>query len=161
MAGIGARGATGDYTDGDLNGTQIIVESVTGGVFQLGPRNLAYNRLELGIPDLRATGSRLNLDTLSVSSLTNGQEAITGIDLAIDKVTAERGKLGAVQNRLAASIAQNRSGIENMQASESTIRDADFALEIAEMSRSQILLQASNAMLVQVNVGAVQILSLF
>jgi flagellin len=160
LAGVGSQGATGDYVDGDLDGSQIVIDGGTGGIFQIGPSNSASNRLELGIAELSASGATLNLDTLSISSLATGRQALTGLDLAIEKVSSERGKLGAVQNRLTFSIAYNENEIENIQASEASIRDADIALEVTEFSRSQILLQSSNAMLVQANVGSVQALSL-
>ena len=72
----------------------------------------------------------------------------------------ERGKLGAVQNRLLFAIAYSENEIENIQASEATIRDADVAAEVTEFSRAQILLQAGNAMLSQANVNTVQALTL-
>ena len=68
--------------------------------------------------------------------------------------------MGAVQNRLNFTIAYTENEIESIQASESSIRDADMAAEVAKLSRGQILLQASNSMLVQANIGPVAVLSL-
>ena len=79
----------------------------------------------------------------------------------VANVAKERGKIGAVQNRLDSTITNTDNEIENIQASESTIRDADIATEVTEFSRGQILVQSSNAMLVQANVSSVVTLALF
>lgn len=160
LAGAGAANATGSYVDGDLNSTTIAVEAGTGGVFQVGPSASFVNRIEVGISDMRSSGNALNLDQLSISSLTTARESVTGIDQAVSTVADERGKLGAVQNRLLFAIAYSENEIENIQASEATIRDADVAAEVTEFSRAQILLQAGNAMLSQANVNTVQALTL-
>ncbi len=160
LAGVGVAGATGDYVDGDLNGAQIVVTEGTGGVFQVGPRDGFINRIELGISDLRASGSSLNLQSLSIASISTARQSLATIDRAVETVANQRGSLGAVQNRLASTIAYTESEFENIQASDASIRDADVAREVTEFSRHQILLQSSNAMLVQANVNKVSALSL-
>jgi flagellin len=160
LAGANVSGATGDYTDGDLDGTNIVIEGGKGGVFQVGPTDSFFNRLEVGIPDLRASGAALNLGQLSVSSIDDARSAIAGIDRAITTVSAARGDLGAVQNRLGFSIGFTEVEIENITASDATIRDADMALEVTEFTRAQLLLKTSNAMLVQANVTSIGALSL-
>jgi flagellin len=160
LAGVGATGATGDYTDGDLDGSTIVVEGGTGGVFQVGSSDSFINRLEVGIPDLRATSVALNLGQLFVGTIGGARSAISGIDQAIDTVSAARGDLGAMQNRLNFSIGSTEVEIENVTASDATIRDADIAKEVTEFTRSQLLVQTSNAMLVQANVTSIGALSL-
>tara|TARA_B110000196_G_scaffold13711_1_gene11005 strand:+ start:334 stop:627 length:294 start_codon:yes stop_codon:yes gene_type:complete len=86
--------------------------------------------------------------------------ALASIDRAIANVANERGKMGAVQNRLDVTIAYTENEIESIQASEASIRDADIAVEVTELSRGQILLQSSNAMLVQANASSVAASSL-
>ncbi len=68
--------------------------------------------------------------------------------------------MGAGQNRLDVTIAYTENEIGSIQASEASIRDADIAVEVTEFSRRQILLQSSNAMLVQANASLVAALSL-
>jgi flagellin len=160
LSGANAVGASGDYVDGELDGTTIVVEGTTGGVFQVGPSDSFVNRLEVGIPDLRATSTTLNLGGLSVNSIDTARQSIVGIDQAITNVSSARGNLGAVQNRLSFSIAFTEVEIENTTASDATIRDADVAAEVSEFTRSQLLVQASNAMLVQANVTSIQALAL-
>ena len=74
---------------------------------------------------MTATGSKLNLGSSGVASISDARSAITSIDVAITEVAAERGNLGAFQNRLSFTIAYTENEIENIQASEASISDAD------------------------------------
>ncbi len=160
LAGVGASNATGSYVEGDLNGQSIFVEEGTGGVFQVGPTDRAVNRIEVGIQDLRSTGDILNLDEVSMETQASARQALSQIGSAIQRLSDERGQLGAAQNRISYTIAYSENELENIQASEATIRDADIANEVTALSRSQILVQSSTAMLAQANVSAVSALSL-
>lgn len=152
LAGANVSNATGSYSDGDLSDQTIVVEAGQGGSFQVGPTDAAYNRLEIGIADMKATGNTLNLEPASVATITSARTAITSIDEAITAVSQQRGELGAFQNRLAFTISYTENEIENIQASEATISDADIAQEVTDFSRAQILSQAATAMLAQANV---------
>ncbi len=88
---------------------------------------------------------------LDVSSHTNAAKAVTTINDAIEKVSAERSKLGAVQNRLEHTIKNLDTSSENLQAAESRIRDVDMAKEMMEFTKNNILQQAAQAMLAQAN----------
>jgi len=143
--------ASDGYRDGELDGLVMLVESGVGGSLQIGPDNKAVDRFEVSIGDMRATGPKLNLSGVSVSTLESARSVITTIDLAITTVAAQRGDLGAIQNRLGFTIRSLENAVENLQASESTIRDADIALEVSGFTKSQILVQASTAMLAQAN----------
>ena len=100
---------------------------------------------------MSATGAKLNLSGVSLSTLQSSQSAITTIDLAIDTVTSVRGDLGAQQNRLTYTINNIGVSVENLQSSESIVRDADVAEEVSNFTRSQILVQSSTALLAQAN----------
>jgi flagellin len=152
LAGANVPNATGSYTDGDLDTQTIIISGGTGGSFQVGPSDRAFNRLEVSIADMSATGNTLNLDSTSIATITTARSALTAIDLAITEVAKQRGTLGAFQNRLGFAIAYTENEVENIQASESAISDADIAGEVSEFTRSQILSQAATAMLAQANV---------
>ena len=160
LAGAEVDNATGSYSDGDLNGTEIVIENGTGGSFQVGPNDGAHNRIEVSIEDMRASGSVLNLNTTSVATMDTSRSSITQIDEAINKVSNQRGDLGAFMNRLAFTIAYTENSIENMQNSEASISDADIAEEVTRFTRSQILSQAATAMLAQSNVVPQTALSL-
>ena len=101
---------------------------------------------------MRASGPRLNLNTASVGTLSSARASISKIDLAINKVSSQRGDLGALQNRLAFTISFTENSIENIQNSEASISDADIAFEISRFTRAQVLSQASTAMLAQANI---------
>ena len=152
LAGAGVTNATGAYTDGDLNTQTVIIESGTGGSFQVGPKDFAFNRIEVNIGDMSATGVNLNLGGTSVSTQTTARTSTTAIDLAISAVSQQRGDLGAYQNRLSFVISYTENEIENIQASEASISDADIAAEVTAFTRAQILVQAATAMLAQANV---------
>lgn len=152
LSGENVIGATGDFEVGDLDGTTIEIEAGTGGSYQVGPTDSDFNRIEVAVRDMRATGNVLNLSDANVSDFTGARTAITAIDEAIGEVSMQRGTLGAVQNRLAFTISYTENEIENIQASESSISDADIASEVTAFTRAQILSQAATAMLAQANV---------
>jgi flagellin len=148
------------YDQADLSGLVISVDAGTGGVFQVGADNDANNRVTFSIGDLTATGSTLGLSASDISSRSNAQTAMDSIDTAISAVNSQRASLGAVQNRLGYTMANVNNTVENIQASESTIRDADFALEMTAYTRAQILTQAGTAMLAQANAVPQNVLTL-
>lgn len=152
LAGANVAGATGIYADGDLSAQNIVIDSGAGGSFQVGPKDRAFNRIEFGIGDMSATGANLNLNGTSVAAISTSRETITLIDEAITSVSQQRATLGALQNRLDFTISYTGNQIENIQASEASISDADIAAEVTSFTRAQILSQAATAMLAQANV---------
>ena len=151
LAGHQVGNATGSYVDGDLDTQTIVVNDGTGGSFQVGPDDGINNRIEVSINDMRASGNILNLNTTSVGTLLSSRTSIAQIDQAINKVSGQRGDLGAWMNRLAFTISFTENEIENIQNSEASISDADIATEVSSLTRSQILSQAATAMLAQAN----------
>lgn len=87
-------------------------------------------------------------------------KAIKDIDVALDKINAERANYGAAQNRFESVIANLQISVENASASRSRIMDADFAAETANLTRVQILTQAGTAMLAQANQAPQNVLTL-
>ena len=160
LAGAEVSNATGNYSDGDLDNETIVVDASTGGSFQVGPDDGVNNRIEVGIQDMRASGTILNLNTTAVGTLDSSRAAITDIDQAIFKVSNQRGDLGAYMNRLAFTISFTENEIENIQNSEASISDADVAAEVTAFTRAQILSQAATSMLAQANAAPQTALSL-
>ena len=152
LAGDGVSNATGSYEDGELGGQTILVEAGTGGSFQVGPTDQSFNRIEINIIDMQAKGGNLNLGNATVATISTSRSAITSLDQAVTVVAQQRGDLGAFQNRLAFAISYTENEIENIQASEASISDADIASEVTDFTRAQILSQAATAMLAQANV---------
>ena len=93
----------------------------------------------------------LGVDDVLMVDQDHAEKAIAKIDAAIQAVSSERGKLGAVINRLQKTISNLGTQKENMMASESRIRDLDMAAETTDFTKSQILSQTAMAMLAQAN----------
>jgi flagellin len=131
-------------------------------VIQIGIFNSVNDRINLNASvDLTAIDSTgLNITGLTVVTVSSALGALTQLDSAIAVVTEGRGKLGAVQNRLTSTLNNLRISVENLTAAESQIRDADFAFEISQFTRNQILVQASTAILAQANLVPQTVLQL-
>jgi len=97
---------------------------------------------------------------INISDQSSANSAISAIDKALNKVSTERSKLGAVQNRLEHTIKNLDTSAENLQAAESRIRDVDMAKEMMEFTKQNILQQAATAMLAQANMAPQTVLKL-
>jgi flagellin len=118
---------------------------------------------EHGLISGNVTGSGIygsSLNGLSVDTASNSQKSIDIIDRAITTVNAQRGELGAINNRLEYSIDNLASISQQTSAARSRIVDADFAMESAALSRAQVLQQAGTAMLSQANASPQQVMQL-
>jgi flagellin len=91
------------------------------------------------------------VNTLSVSDADSASAAIDVLDAAIQQTNDLRATLGAIQNRLQSTVANLDSSSENLQISNSRIRDADVAMESAELARAQVLMQAGISVMSQAN----------
>ncbi len=156
-------------TSTEFNGQKLVDGSLASGVnptnqilIQVGIDSTASSRINLNsdvnLSSISATS--LGIDILSVTTAAAALTALDSINSAIDVVTSGRGKVGAVQNRLVRTISNLSIGIENLQAAESAIRDADIAEEVAILTRNQILVQASTAMVGQANLIPQSVLQL-
>jgi flagellin len=97
---------------------------------------------------------------VDVSSVEGALKAINGIDNALDQINLERANLGAIQNRFESTINNQAITAENFEQANSRIRDADFAAETAELSRTQVLQSAGLSILAQANGQPQQVLQL-
>ena len=105
--------------------------------------------------------SALNsVNNMDVSSVDGANLALATVDAALNTVSNQRAKFGAIQSRFGSTIANLSTNSENLSAARSRIRDADFAKETAELTRNQILQQAGTAMLAQANVAPQNVLTL-
>ena len=105
--------------------------------------------------------SMLNsVNNMDVSSVDAANLALATVDAALNTVSNQRAKFGAIQSRFGSTIANLATNSENLSAARSRIRDADFAKETAELTRNQILQQAGTAMLAQANVAPQNVLTL-
>jgi flagellin len=101
-----------------------------------------------------------NPGSVSVSSATNARSSIASIDTALTTLSTQRATLGAYVNRLEATVNNLSNVATNLSAGHGRIEDADFAAESTELARTQILSQASTAMLAQANASKQSVLSL-
>ncbi|MCR4789538.1 MAG: flagellin [Treponemataceae bacterium] len=106
---------------------------------------------------LRELGSE---QIMSIAAPDDANRAIGTLDAALEKINKQRADLGAYQNRLNYTIAGINIGAENLQASESRIRDTDMASQMVEFTKNQVLTQAGTAMLAQANAQSQNVLSL-
>lgn len=124
--------------------------------------------ITVGLTDMRAqalglqgtdktTGIVKNID---VTTRDNANVAINVMDSAIQKALDEQTNIGAVESRLDYTSSNLTSSSENVQAAESTIRDANMAKEMTDYTKNNVLLQASQAMLAQANQSTSKVLSL-
>ena len=153
----------------EFNGQKLVDGSLASSVssgnqifIQVGIDSSADSRINLNtsINLTAVTSSSLSIDTLSVTSSEGALSALDSINTSIATVTQGRGKVGAVQNRLARTIANLSITVENLVAAESQMRDADIAQEVALLTRNQILVQASTAMVGQANLIPQSVLQL-
>ena len=153
----------------EFNGQKLVDGSLASGVvaanqilIQVGINSSADSRINMnesiGLDAI--TQSSLSLDTLSLTNAGGALTALDSMNTAIAQITSGRGKVGAVQNRLVRTISNLSITIENLQAAESAIRDADIAEEVALLTRNQILVQASTAMVGQANLIPQSVLQL-
>ena len=117
--------------------------------FQVGFSNLTSHRIQATV-NFAINVASLNL-TSSISQVAGAQTALGVISTALSMVNQYRSTLGAVQNRLERAISNLEADIENATASNSRIRDVDFAEETSRMTRLQILTQSGTAVLGQAN----------
>ena len=108
----------------------------------------------------KMSASNIGVSGLAVSSNVKAGEAMSKIQLAIQSVSSQRSKLGAIQNRLEHTINNLNTTSENTSAAESRIRDVDMATEMVEYSKNNILAQAGQSMLAQANQANQGVLSL-
>jgi flagellin len=100
------------------------------------------------------------IEDIDISTAAGAENAIASIDNALDQISQQRSEFGAVQNRLDFTIDNLNNTVENTTAARSRIEDTDYASESANLSRAQVLQQASQTMLAQANSAPQQVLSL-
>ena len=153
----------------EFNGQKLVDGSLASSVastshilVQVGLDSTSHSRInlntEVALEAMTSTG--LSIHELSVTSADAALTALEQVNTSIGTLTAGRGKIGAVQNRLIRTISTISIAVENLSAAESAIRDADIAEEVALLTRNQILVQAATAMVGQANLIPQSVLQL-
>ena len=139
-------------------GTNVVTASMW---FHIGANMDQREQVFIGTMTARGLGVRFDDNSFVSLSTPEGANRTIGIvDTALKQVNKQRADLGAYQNRLEHAIRGLDVGAENLQASESRIRDVDMARETVQYTTNQILLQSSTAMLAQANLKAQSVLQL-
>lgn len=140
------------------NSLKFQLGSEAGQTESLSVRSMRSNNLGTGVNN---SSKFKSLKEVDLTSFQGAQDAIVLLDKAIEETSSTRANLGAFQkNTLESNIQTLRVAYENMTASESVIRDADIAHEMAEFTKNQILTQATTSMLAQANQQSRSVLSL-
>jgi flagellin len=123
----------------------------------------ANQSIRVGLTDMRAQALGLqsgNGQTIQIGTRDQANAAISVLDTAVNKALDQQTSIGAVQSRLNYTSSNLTTASENVQASESTIRDADMAKEMTQYTKNNVLLQAAQSMLSQANQNSSSVLSL-
>lgn len=135
-----------------FNGSKLLTGEGDVKDFQIGTGNDSFaDRISYKPEDTNATLGALGLEGSGVAGKTDAQENLAKIDEAINSVNGNRANLGALQNRLQSTISNLDVKVENLSASNSRIRDTDFASATSELASQQIIQNASTAVLAQAN----------
>jgi flagellin len=128
--------------------------------FQVGSGNVSTeDRISINTSS-GLLSSSLGLSTINLSSIASAQSALDALDAALASVNVVVGEIGAAASRIEFASGNLAIVIENLDSAHSTIRDADMAFEMTNLTRDQILLQAGTAMLSQANLIPQSVLSL-
>jgi flagellin len=136
-----------------FNGLQTSNGSNANVEIQVGQFASANNRITVTFQDSRTATLAVGTTTTDLTTAATSQAAITAIDAAIDSVNTSRASYGAAENSLASAATNLENYTEKLIATESVIRDVDFASETADMTRNQVFQQAGVAILAQANQG--------
>ena len=123
----------------------------------------ANQSIKVGLTDMRAEALGLQSSsgqTIQIGTQGQANAAINVLDNAVQKALDQQTTIGAVQSRLSYTSSNLTTASENVQSSESTIRDADMAKEMTEYTKNNVLLQAAQSMLAQANQSSSSVLSL-
>ncbi len=144
--------------DGAATSTPVETTGTRGLTLQVGDTNEDFNKVTVYIDDMSSKG--LGIDDLDVTDQGISGESIDRVKAAIEKVSVNRGRLGALQNRLEHTLNNLATTTENMTNAESRIRDTDMAQEMMAFTKNNVLVQAAQSMLAQANQQPQQVLQL-
>jgi flagellin len=136
----------------EFNGVSLLDGDQASGLeFQVGTGTTSDDVLTISIAT--SSASALGLGSLALTSTSGADAAIDALDDAIEDISSRRAGLGAMQNRLSTTMSNLETYASNLSAANSRIVDVDVAEETANLTKSQILMQAGTAMLAQANQG--------
>lgn len=163
-AGLNGAAVTTALTTANANTTSGAAVTIAGQVRLDSDKTFAVSSSRLSAASFVTSGGTSSnlqsVSTVDVSTVSGATNAIRIIDSALNALSTQRAKFGALQNRVEYTMQFLQSSSENLSAARSRIQDADFAAETAALSKAQILQQAGTAMLAQANQLPNSVLSL-
>ncbi|WP_345829315.1 FliC/FljB family flagellin [Pantoea sp. BRR-3P] len=157
--------STDTYTDNDgaltttaSFNTKYKVDADTGSVTVSGGTGTGKYAANVGATAYVSSTGKLTTDTNSAGTATS--DPLAALDSAISSIDKFRSSLGAIQNRLDSAVTNLNNTTTNLSEAQSRIQDADYATEVSNMSKAQIIQQAGNSVLAKANQVPQQVLSL-
>ena len=152
-ASDGSQNVTTTIQTGANNGENVVIQSP------------AFNGSELfgtngGVGQTSFNGASGTVQAMDVSSQATSATTITNVDAIVTEVNATQAALGAAQNRLSSAVNNLNTNVTNLSSARSRIQDTDYSAETTKLAKSQILSQASTAMIAQANQSQQNVLSL-
>jgi flagellin len=146
-ASVGVTTATNGFT---------VTAGTSSFAFQLGSDNASQDQISIAIGNFNANVAGggvfgTTLTTGDINTKATAQTYMDTVDQAVTNLNTQRGAIGAAQNQLGYHVANLQTMYENTQSAQSTIKDADFAKEMADFTKHQIMTQSGIAMLAQSN----------
>jgi flagellin len=167
---MGGTYAAGDVFNTVIDGVEVSIttsatdsyaETTAGAVSQMAQAITDAGISNVTVSNITATGFDVERsNAIDITSASAAQSTITSLDAALQTISAQRASLGAISNRLDSTVSNLTNISSNLQAGRGRIEDADFAAETTSLAKSQILQQASTAMLAQANASKQNVLSL-
>ena len=167
---MGGTYAAGDVFNTVIDGVEVSIttsatdsyaETTAGAVSQMAQAITDAGISNVTVSNITATGFTVERsNAIDITSISAAQSTITSLDSALQTIASQRANLGAVSNRLDSTVSNLTNISSNLQAGRGRIEDADFASETTSLAKSQILQQASTAMLAQANASKQNVLSL-
>ena len=145
-ANVGVTTATNGFT---------VTAGTSSFAFQLGSDNAGQDQISVSVGNFNANAAGgvfgTTLTTGDINTKATAQTYMDTVDAAVTNLNTQRGAIGAAQNQLGYHVANLQTMYENTQSAQSTIKDADFAKEMADFTKNQIMTQSGIAMLAQAN----------
>jgi len=136
----------------EYNGTKLLNGEGNSLDFQIGVKNDAFqDRISYEPGQTNVNLDNLGLNDIDVGQKESAQAGLEVLDNSLSILNANRAVLGALQNRLYSTIANNETSVENFSSAKSRIRDTDYSTITADLARDQVKLQASTSVLAQAN----------
>jgi len=144
-----------------FNGTKLLDGTGAASLsIQVGGNTTANDKISVATVDVTSAASGLDIAALAVTDTTTANATIDSVDAALKTIDTARSTLGATLNRFDSVVSNLQTSSTNLSAAKSRIEDADYAVEVANMTRAQILQQAGTSVLSQANQSTQSVLKL-